>query len=279
MALPIIDAADDAAADIIARAEAGRRFELATGPLLRTVLIRVARDPGRHRLVVVLHHAAADGWSLGVLVRELAALYGGEALPALPLRYADAARDQARISARDLAYWRHHLDGLPPPEPLPFATDPHATSGLDRDPVVRHDLPAATIARLEALGRAQGVTAFMILSAAVQILLARLSGQVDFAIGTPVAGRDRPALEPLVGFLVNTVVLRSSLTAAGDQAALRQLLAAIRSDTLAALAHQSLPFDRLVDVLAIPRSGTDNPLFRVLVAVQNTAIRIWCWTV
>ncbi|MEN2990855.1 amino acid adenylation domain-containing protein [Tistrella sp. BH-R2-4] len=268
--LPVIDAPSDQAAAIAARDVAAAAFDLARGPFLRTVLIR--RGPARHDLVVVLHHMAADGWSLGVLVRELAALYGGASLPPLPARYADLARDAARLHPRDLAWWRQRLDGLPAATDLLPSEATATEDARDRDPVASLSLPSDTAARLHDLARATGTTPFMLLSAAVQIMLARLSGQRDFALGTPVANRNGTEAEAVIGFMVNTLVLRSSLGAADDHTTLRQLLGTIRTDTLAALSHQSLPFDRLVDALAIPRSGTDNPLFRVLVAMQTNDI-------
>ena len=262
--LPVTDAADDATADAMAREIAARPIDLADGLNLRTALLRQA--PDHHRLVVVLHHAAADGWSLGVLLHELQVLYDGGTLPPLRRSYAEVMQDQGRVRTADLDAWRKRLADLPPasdlllpghPEP---ARHPEPAGG---DPVIRRRLAPETSARLDALGRGLGVTPFIILTAAAQILIGRLSGSRDFALGTPVANRPDADAEALIGFVTNTLVLRAAL---GRARTVRELLTAIRGDTRDALAHQSLPFDRLVDALGIARTGTDNPLFRVLVA-------------
>ncbi|MEN3161413.1 amino acid adenylation domain-containing protein [Tistrella mobilis] len=256
--LPVTDAADDAMADAIAREIAARPIDLADGLNLRTALLRQA--PDHHRLVVVLHHAAADGWSLGVLLHELQVLYDGGTLPPLRRSYAEVMQDQARIRAADLDLWRRMLADLPPASDLLLPGHPEPTGG---DHVIRRRLAPETAARLDALGRGLGVTPFIILTAAAQILIGRLSGSRDFALGTPVANRPDADAEALIGFVTNTLVLRAAL---GRARTVRELLTAIRGDTRDALAHQSLPFDRLVDALGIARTGTDNPLFRVLVA-------------
>ena len=261
--LPVLPVVDEAGADRLARELTGRPFDLASGPFLRTHLLRFGAE--RHRLIVVLHHVAADGWSMGVLIRELQDLYAGRMPAPLSVDYPATARRGAALTGRDLAFWRDRLAGLPPPQAVPGRPERETVTEA-ADPVVVVALPEAAVGGLEALARRAGVTPFMMLLTAAQILFARLWGTRDFALGTPVANRPDPASEALIGFLVNTVVLRSSLAQADDR--LDRLLAQVKADTVAALAHQALPFDRLVEALDVARSGTDNPLFRVLVAWQ-----------
>ncbi|KYO55374.1 non-ribosomal peptide synthetase [Tistrella mobilis] len=261
--LPVLPVADEAAAGRLARELAAQPFDLASGPFLRTHLLQFSAE--RHRLIVVLHHVAADGWSMGVLIRELQDLYAGRIPAPLSVDYPATARRGAALTGRDLAFWRDRLAGLPPPQAVPGRPERETVTEA-ADPVVVVALPAAATGGLEAQARRAGVTPFMMLLTAAQILFARLWGTRDFALGTPVANRPDPASEALIGFLVNTVVLRSSLVQADDR--LDRLLAQVKADTVAALAHQALPFDRLVEALDVARSGTDNPLFRVLVAWQ-----------
>ncbi|HYL04848.1 MAG TPA: condensation domain-containing protein, partial [Thermoanaerobaculia bacterium] len=288
--LPVLDLAAlpphrrDAEAQRQQAAEAARDFDLARGPLLRAMLLRFAAD--RHRLLLTLHHIACDGWSVAILVRELAALYaaataagGGREpaapLPPLPVQYADFAAWQRRhLAGERLAaltgWWRRQLADLPPPLPLP----------LDRArPAVRDwrgaqrslPLPPAALATLATLatpaglGERQRATPFMTLAAAFAALLVRYGGQSDVVVGTPVANRARPELEGLIGYFVNTLVLR--IDAARDPS-FAELVARVRESALAAFAHQELPFELLVSELRPERDLALTPLFQVAFAVE-----------
>ena len=275
--LPVVDlsGAPGGEARRLTAEDAGRPFDLQKGSVFRSLLLRLG--PAEHRLVVTLHHIASDGWSLGVFTRELAGLYKGfgegrpPALPELPVQYSDFAIWQRRwltgdVLARELAFWKEELRGLPPGLDLP--TDrprpPLQTFRGGSRPFV---LDAGSAAGLRRLARAEGATLFMALLASFQSLLARVSGQDDLAVGTPVAGRTRAELEGLIGFFVNTLVLRVSLA---DDPAFRELVARTRERCLAVSAHQDLPFERLVEELKPERNLARPPLFQVLLVFQNT---------
>ncbi|HYG61234.1 MAG TPA: condensation domain-containing protein, partial [Thermoanaerobaculia bacterium] len=261
----------------LAAAEAGRPFDLTRGPLLRTLLLELAADD--HVLLFTLHHIVSDGWSMGILVRELGALYGAfrRGLPSplaeLPVQYSDFAVWQRRwlsgeVLEAELAFWRGRLAGLPARLELP--TDrPHPAVQTFRGGSLSLTLDRDLAADLHALGLEEGATLFMVLLAALQTLLARYAGQEDFGLGTPMAGRSRPEVEGLVGFFVNTLVLRADLT--GDPTC-RELLARVRDVTLEAYDHQHLPFEKLVEELAPERSLAYAPLFQVTFALQNAPV-------
>ncbi len=277
--LPLVDLAGlpadrlAAAAARLAREEARQLFDLARGPLLRARLLRLGR--GDHRLLVTFHHLAADGWSLGIFLDELAAAYEAlaagrrPALPPLPVQYADFAawqseRLRGETLARELAYWRERLAGLPVLElPVdrqrPPSRDPRGATRA----VVLDD---AEIAAVDALARRRGVTRFMALLALFQTLLARWTGEESVAVGSPVANRRRPEVEGLIGLFVNTLVLDARV---GDDPALGDLLARARQACLGAYAHQDLPFERLVEELQPERDRGQNPLFQVVFAVDE----------
>jgi amino acid adenylation domain-containing protein len=278
--LPVVDlrslppAARATATDRLASAEARRTFDLARPPHLRATLMVLARE--EHRLLLTLHHVAADGWSSAILIRETAALYRARIagrpspLPELPLQYAEWAVWQrahlaGQLLARELAYWRESLAGLPE---LRLPTDrPRPVVESFRGLVRGRLLPADLASRLAALSRERGSTLFMILAAGFAALLGRLSGQEDFGLATPVAGRTRRESEGLIGFFVNTLVLRADL--AGDPP-FSTLLARLRSRVLDAFAHQELPFERLVEELAPRRDLSRQPLAQAFVVLQNT---------
>ncbi|HKH43314.1 MAG TPA: amino acid adenylation domain-containing protein, partial [Thermoanaerobaculia bacterium] len=258
-------------------AETGRPFDLARGPMLRGLLVRLAeRD---HAVVLTLHHIASDGWSMGLLIREVAALYPALAagqpspLPELPVQYADfAAWQRSRLDGealeREIDFWRGQLAGLPPLLELP--TDHPRPAMLSHRGAARPvRLSAGLIRQIQALGRQEGATLFMVLLAGFQTLLARLSGQDDLAVGSPVAGRNRVETEGLIGFFVNTLVLRGRLTGA---ATFRELLGGARETALAAWLHQDVPFERLVEELAPERSLAHAPLFQVVLVLQNAPL-------
>ncbi|MET0399653.1 MAG: amino acid adenylation domain-containing protein [Longimicrobiaceae bacterium] len=267
-------AAREAATRRLAREEARRPFDLARGPLLRATLLRL--DDGDHAGLFTLHHVVSDGWSTGVLARELSAIYGafarGEAspLPELPVQYADYALWQREWLAGDrlaaqLAFWRERLRGAPPVLELPVDHPARpVVGGRARSvPVV---LPPAVSRAVGEAARSEGATAFMVLLAAWQLLLGRYADQEDVVVGTPVAGRTRAELEGLIGFFVNTLALRTSL--AGDPD-FRGLLGRVRDGAMGAFEHQELPFERLVEELAVERSLVHTPVFQVMFALQN----------
>ncbi|HJX26959.1 MAG TPA: condensation domain-containing protein, partial [Thermoanaerobaculia bacterium] len=275
--LPCIDLAGsldpEAEADRLGLAEARHRFDLAAGPLLRALLLRMAEE--EHLLVVVMHHAISDGWSLGVMTGELAALYASFAagmpspLPELPVQYADFAEWQRRTLSgqrleRQLAWWRELLAD-PPVLDLPADhRRPPVLSG--RGGQLPLGLPADLAGGLRTLARDEGATLYMILLAAFATLLGRHAGQDDLSVGSPIAGRDLREIEPLIGCFVNTLTLRVRL--AGDPS-FRELLARVREVTLGAYDHQGVPFERLVEELAPGRDRARTPLFQVLLVLQN----------
>jgi amino acid adenylation domain-containing protein len=257
----------------LAREEARRPFNLATGPVMRATLVAVGAD--EHVLLLTIHHIAADGWSLGVLLRELAAVYSGQDLPALPIQYADVAswqrqRLQDGSYAGQAEYWVRQLAGFP--SELTLATDrPRPPAQTFRGHSITFTIESGTHARLQALCREQDATLFMALLAAFAAVLARYSGQEDLIIGSPIANRTRAEVEPLIGFFVNTLALRVDLS--GDPP-FCELLGRVRTCALDAYANQDLPFERLVDLLQPTRDLSRNPLFQVMFALQNAPVGI-----
>ena len=258
----------------LAGEESRRPFDLARGPLLRGTALRLGeRD---HALLLTLHHVVSDGWSEGVLVREMAALYPAflagrpSPLPELPVRYADFAAWQREwlqggTLASLLAYWRGRLAGAPARLELPADFPPPAVpTGAGR--VHGFEVPEATAEAVRQLCRREGVTPFMALFAAFGLLLGRLAGQDDVVIGTPIANRNRAETEGLIGFFVNTLALRADL--AGEPTG-SGLLARVREEALGAYAHQDLPFDRLVEELRPERQAARQPLFQAMFVLQN----------
>ncbi len=263
------------AAELV-RDRARRPFDLERGPLGRAVLVRLG--PRDHVLGLTLHHIVSDGWSAGVLVRELAALYaaraqvgeGVAALPPLPVQYADfSAWQRDRLSgarlAGELEHWRRRLAGAPDLLALPLDR-PRPAVQTYRGEVESRTFDEPVHHAMTALGRAEGATRFVVLLAGLAALLGRYSGQDDLTVGAPVAGRDRPELEGLIGLFVNTLVLRADL--AGG-IGFRDLLARLRETVLDAHAHQELPFERLVEALAPRREVSHSPLFQVMLAFQD----------
>jgi len=258
----------------LAAEEAERPFDLGQGPLWRVRLLRLAAD--EHVLLVNLHHIVSDGWSVGLLTRELAALYEAfsrglpSPLPDLPLQYADfAAWQRSRISGpvleELLRYWKERLAGPLPVLELPLDR-PRTVVETHHGARVPLRVPAAAVARLKELAQARGATLFMTLAAALNALLHRYSGLEDILIGTPVAGRNRAELEDLIGLFVNTLVLRTDL--AGDPD-FGTLLGRVRQAALGAARHEELPFEKLVEELQVERSLGRSPLFAVMLALQN----------
>jgi amino acid adenylation domain-containing protein len=253
--------------------EVRRPFDLARGPLLRAALLRLGEE--EHIVAVTMHHIISDAWSIGVLIRETAALYDAFAhespapLPELPLQYADYAIWQrgwlqGDVLQAQLDYWAERLTGVPVLE-LP-ADRPRVAAPLRRGGMRSAVLPKELLAGARELGRKEGATLFMTLMAAFQAFLHRYSGQDDFAVGTPIAGRTRSEVEPLIGFFVNTLVLRADLS---GEPTFRTLVRRVRQAALGAYAHQDLPFERLVVALHPERTSTHTPLFQVMFVVQN----------
>ncbi|MFL5540922.1 MAG: condensation domain-containing protein, partial [Longimicrobiaceae bacterium] len=249
-------------------------FDLEAGPLFRARLVRAGEDD--HLLLMGMHHAVTDGWSTGIFLRELAALYAafarGEPSPLaeLPVRYADFAAWQRewlrgeRLAAQ-VAWWREHLAGAPAVLTLP--TDrPRPAAQSHRGDRIAFSLPAPLAEGLRAAALEQRATPFMALLAAFTLVLSRWSGQDDVVVGTPVAGRTRRETEGLIGLFVNTLPIRTGLE--GDPS-FRALLARVREATLGAYAHQDLPFERLVEELAPERSLSHAPVFQVMLTLQN----------
>ena len=272
-----LDATVDAQAEMdrLAQMEETQPFDLARGPLVRGRLRPLAAHD--HLLLLAVHHAVFDGWSLAVFIRELSALYSAAlagtsaALPALPIQYADYAAwqrrcfDEQRLQPQ-LNFWLDHLRGAPAVLDLP--TDrprPTVQDAAGATFELRFDAPLS--AALRALSHRHGTTLFMTLLAGWAALLSRLSGQHDLVIGTPVANRTRAEVEGLIGVFINTLALRVDLSGDPDVAT---LLARVRTLSIAAQAHQDLPFEQVVEALAPERSLAHSPVFQVMFTWQNT---------
>ncbi|AVE03295.1 non-ribosomal peptide synthetase [Pseudomonas palleroniana] len=257
-------------------AEVARPFDLHQAPLLRVTLLQLAED--EHVLVMVQHHIVSDGWSMQVMVEELVQLYAAfsqgteRQLPALPIQYADYALWQrgwmeAGERARQLAYWQTLLGGEQPVLELPLDR-PRPAQQSHRGASLQVHLPAALVAGLKRLAQQEGVTPFMLLLASFQTLLYRYSGQSDIRIGVPIANRNRVETERLIGFFVNTQVLKADLD---GQMTFAELLQQTKRRALEAQAHQDLPFEQLVVALQPERSLSHNPLFQVMFNHQTDA--------
>jgi amino acid adenylation domain-containing protein len=256
--------------------ESRRPFDLSRGPLLRAVLFRLSDQ--EHILLLVLHHIASDGWSMGVLIQEMATLYdafsAGRPSPLTepPVQYADYAAWQrlwlvGDVLAAHLAYWREAIAGVPPLLDLP-ADRPRPPVQTFRGARRVTALPAGSVDAVRELGRSRGVTGFMGVLAALQVLLHRGSGQARVAVGSPVANRSRAEIEGLIGFFANTLVFAVDLT---GEPSFRRLLDRVRDVALGAYAHQDLPFEKLVEELAPERSLAHAPLFQVMLSFQSAA--------
>ncbi|MFK1474468.1 pyoverdine non-ribosomal peptide synthetase PvdD, partial [Pseudomonas aeruginosa] len=251
-------------------------FDLERGPLLRVNLLQLAEDD--HVLVLVQHHIVSDGWSMQVMVEELVQLYAAYSqgldvvLPALPIQYADYALWQrswmeAGEKERQLAYWTGLLGGEQPVLELPFDR-PRPARQSHRGAQLGFELPRELVEAVRALAQREGASSFMLLLASFQALLYRYSGQADIRVGVPIANRNRVETERLIGFFVNTQVLKADLD---GRMGFDELLAQARQRALEAQAHQDLPFEQLVEALQPERSLSHNPLFQVLFNYQSEA--------
>ena len=258
----------------LANEEAKRPFDLGKGPLMRGSLLRLAEDD--HVLLLTIHHIVSDGWSGGILMRELTTLYEAfsegkpSPLAEMPIQYADFAvwqREwlQGEVLEEQLAYWSQRLGGalprleLPIDRPRPLV---QAYRGSYASAKVSKDLNE----QLKAMARGEGVTLYMLLLAAFQVLLSRYSGQEDIIVGSPIAGRNRAETEGLIGFFINTLALRTNLS---GNPTFRNLLQRVRDAALGAFEHQDLPFEKLVEELQPERSLSYSPIFQVMFVLQN----------
>jgi amino acid adenylation domain-containing protein len=281
LTLPIIDLSDmtdkkdqeDRIRDFISK-EIKHHFDLSTGPLFRTTLLK--RNKDEYVLIVNMHHIISDGWSMGIFVRELSVLYSAFAagtspvLPDLPIQYKDFAIWQrnwltGNMLEKQLTYWKKQLGNGE--SNLDFPTDRPRPSMQTYNG--RYEMFEISLSRLHELRnfcQKRGVTLFMILLAVFQTLLYRYSGQEDIMVGSPIANRNRSEIENLIGFFVNTLVLRVNLS---GNPPFTELLSQVRDVTLDAYAHQDLPFEKLVEELHPQRDLSGNPLFRIVFALQN----------
>ncbi|WP_172830274.1 MupA/Atu3671 family FMN-dependent luciferase-like monooxygenase [Opitutus sp. GAS368] len=272
--------AREAQACAIAQAEARRPFDLRHPPLFSIQLLKLADH--EHIFLLTVHHIIFDGWSLTVFFRELAALYTAQrtgrppALPELTVQYGDFTvwqRERFKTLSSRLAWWKEKLAGSPAALELPADRPRPAVQGYHGH-VETLALPAGLREPLEALSRREGATLFMTLLAAFQVLLHRHTGQTDLLIGTPVAGRNRKETEPVLGLFINTLVLRGDL--AGNPT-FRELLGRVRTTVLDALAHEEVPFEKIVEKLSPERSLSRAPLFQVMFVHERSPLEPVNW--
>ncbi|NBD14539.1 amino acid adenylation domain-containing protein, partial [Corallococcus sp. c25j21] len=261
----------------LAAEEAQRPFDLGVGPLLRTSLVRLSE--AEHVLLVTMHHIVSDGWSMGILVREMVAFYEAfitdrtPALAPLPVQYAGFAVWQqgwlqGETLEAQLGYWKAQLGGAPVALELP--TDrPRPPVQSHRGSTVSVHVPLPVSEAIKTLAQREGATPFMALLGAFQLLLSRYSGQDDIRVGSPIAGRTQEETEGLIGFFINTLVLRARVE---PRATFKQLLAQVRGTTLSAYEHQHLPFEKLVEALQPVRDLSRSALFQAMFVLQNAPI-------
>jgi len=254
--------------------EAGRPFDLRQGPLLRVTLLTLATD--EFVLLVTLHHIVSDVWSTGILVRELVTLYQAftqakpDPLPALPIQYADFTLWQRQLLQGEhlqtqLQYWQQQFATLPPVLQLPTDRPRPVIQRFCGESRSFKLAPALTKA-LKNLSQKTETTLFMVLLAAFKVLLYRYTGQTDITVGSPIANRNRAAIEGLIGLFMNTLALRTEL---GGDPSFLELLSRVRQVALGAYSHQDLPFEKLIEVLQIPRDLSHTPLFQAVFILQN----------
>jgi amino acid adenylation domain-containing protein len=259
--------------------EASLPFDLQNDQLIRARLLQVGCD--EHVLVITMHHIVSDGWSKGLLLQELAALYHASVagqvvtLPELPIQYADYAHWhhqevlRGEVFQAEVDYWRQHLEGAPSMLELPF--DSRAGLVNESHPCCRHHFtyPESLKSAINDLARREGATLFMVLLAAFHVLLARFSRQLDVVTGTPSSGRTYLETEGLIGVFLNALAIRSNLN--GNPRFL-DVLKQVKATTLGAFAHQSVPFEKLVEILQPQRMLKQNPLFQVVFIIENDPV-------
>ncbi len=276
VSLPVVDLQHlpaterQATAQKIATEDAQRPFNLTNELLLRVKLLQLNKN--EYVLLLNLHHIVADGWSLGVLIREIGLLYTNKSLSPLPIQYADFAAWQRKylqgeVLESQLSYWKSQLVDLPM---LNLPTNPRKGVQSYRGATQNLVLSPALTASLETLSKQADATLFMTMLAAFQVLLCRYSGQEDIVVGSPIANRNRAELEPLIGFFVNSLVLRTDLA---NNPTFRELLGRVRETAIAAYDRQDLPFEKLVEELHPERDLSRNPLFQVVFALQNAPMQ------
>ena len=267
-------AAQQAAVAAALQREWAEPFDLSRGPLLRVKLLQLGER--EHIFLCTFHHIVSDGWSLGVFQREVEQLYAalceGRESPLEPLavQYADFTLWQRswldeEVLSRELAYWQEHLAGIPAWLELPTDRPRPAMQTFGAEACTLR-LSADQVAALKRLGHAHQGTLYMTLLAAFAVLLARYSGQDDIVVGSPIANRQDAQLEELIGFFVNSLVMRVRVK---PEARFTEVLSAVRRTTLEAYQHQDLPFERLVEELSPERSLSHSPVFQVVFALQN----------
>ena len=270
---------EEASAEVerLTRLESRRPFDLQRGPLFRVTL--AALPTGEWAVVVVMHHIISDGWSMGVLIRELGAIYGalrrGEkpALPELEIQYGDFAAWQrnwlqGELLEKELDYWREQLGDSPGYLELPTDRPRPAVKTFAGSKITFEFEPDLS-ERVRALGRAEGTTLFMTLLGAWQALLSRYSGQTDISVGSVIANRSRRETEKLIGFFVNTLVFRTDLS---GNPTFREILRRVREVSLGAYAHQDVPFEKVVEAVQPERDLSHTPLFQVMFVLQNMPV-------
>ncbi len=261
----------------LATEEAQRPFDLSQGPLIRVHLLRL--EETLHILLVTMHHIVSDGWSMGVLIREITTLYAAYSnghpspLPELPVQYVDFAHWQrewlqGEVLETQLSYWKERLGGILPLLELPFDR-PRPAQQTFRGASRCFLLPAPLAERLREISKREGLTLFMTLLAGFQVLLNRYTGQEDLILGTAIANRTRAEMEGLIGFFVNTLALRTDLS--GDPTFL-DLLRRVHRVTIDAYTHQDMPFEMLVERLQVVRDMSRSPVFEVMLVLQNAPV-------
>ena len=279
--LPVLDlqalTAEEQSAEVqrLAKEEADKSFDLANDSLLRITLLKLS--PEEHLLLVTIHHIVCDGWSIEIFFREMATFYETflmgtpSSLPILPIQYADFAHWQRQwlqgeVLEKGLNYWKQQLAGIPPLLSLP--TDrPRMNAQSLRGNIERFQIKSDLTKKLRELSLQSGATLFMSLFTAFGILLCRYSNQSDIIVGSPIANRNRQETEPLIGFFVNTLLLRVDLQ---GKPTFSELLDRVRQVAIDAYTHQDVPFEKLVEELHPERSLSYNPLFQVMFNLQNT---------
>ena len=264
--------------ELLAKQEAQKSFDLAQDVLIRVKVLDC--EPTDRVLLLTMHHIIADGWSMGILIKEMIELYqsllSGQTLtlPELPLNYADFAEWQEHFMKSEpyqqqVEYWKEHLTGAPAILELPTDKSRPAVQSYN-GAHYRFDLPADLWEDMTRLGRTEQATPFMTFLAAFQVFMHRYSGQDDLCVGTPIANREKPEIQNLMGYFVNTLVMRADFN---ERPTFRDLLRHIQKDTLDAFSNQDVPFEKLIEELNPERNPSHSPLVQVMFALQGSRSR------